>query len=104
MFKTIVLPFISFVLALTLLAAPVVPFLDKQEGKSMMYGSAEEEESGEKENAETKFDETIVFVSFYTDSSGHQIFQKQPKDFSGYLFPTSDHTVEILDPPPRKLI
>ncbi len=70
----------------------------------MILGAAEEEKSNKKEETEKKFDEMDAFFKYFLELANHQVNQKAQLDFLGYIFPTSDYTVEILDPPPRKLV
>lgn len=96
-------PFVSVLLICSLLAAPVIPFLDKELSKSLVL-SAEEEKSSKKEESEKKFDEMDFFVKNYFTDASEFLLQKQDYTTAGYLFPVMEYTVEILDPPPRKLI
>lgn len=70
----------------------------------MILGAAEEENSNKKEETEKKFDEIDAYFKYFIELANHQLFQKTQLYFLGYIFPTSDYTAEILDPPPRKLI
>jgi len=103
-FKVILFPIISFLLILSISISPVIPLLDKELGKTMILGAAEEEKSNKKEETEKKFDEIDAYFKYFLELADHQVSQKTQLDFLGYIFPTSDYTVEILDPPPRKLI
>jgi hypothetical protein len=69
----------------------------------MVISAAEEENNGNNGETDKKFDEIDAYIKYYLEIANNPIFQQQNADGSGYLFPISDHTVEILDPPPRKL-
>ncbi|MHA7863282.1 hypothetical protein [Flagellimonas marinaquae] len=103
MLKTIVHSIISLLLISALTVSPLIPFLDKELGKTMVISAAEEENNGNNGETNKKFDEIDAYIKYYLEIANNPIFQQQNADGSGYLFPISDHTVEILDPPPRKL-
>lgn len=103
MLKTIVHSIISLLLISALTVSPLIPFLDKELGKTMVISAAEEENNGNNGETDKKFDEIDAYIKYYLEIANNPIFQQQNADGSGYLFPISDHTVEILDPPPRKL-
>ena len=103
MFKVILFPIISLLLVFSISISPIIPLLDKELGKTIILG-AEEENSNKKEETGKKFDEIDAYFKYFVELANHQLFQKTQLDFLGYIFPTSDYTVEILDPPPRKLI
>ena len=103
MLKTIVHSIISLLLISALTVSPLIPFLDKELGQTMVISAAEEENNGNNGETNKKFDEIDAYIKYYLEIANNPIFQQQNADGSGYLFPISDHTVEILDPPPRKL-
>ena len=98
-----VFPFVSILLICSLLAAPIIPFLDKELSQSLLL-TAEEEKSSKKEEAEKKFDEMDFFIRNYFAFSSEFLAQQQDFTAAGYLFPVMEYTVEILDPPPRRLV
>ncbi len=86
-----------------LLVSPIVPFLDKELGKTMVLGSAEEEKSSKKEEAEKNFDELDLYLKNFYELSFYQAAQKFNVFSTDYVFPTVEYNLEILDPPPKKL-
>ncbi|WP_156102212.1 hypothetical protein [Muricauda sp. MAR_2010_75] len=103
MLRTIAFPFVSVLLIFSLLASPLIPFLDKEFSKTLVL-SAEEEKSSKKEESEKKFDEKDFFIKNYFAVSSDFLAQDKHYTTAGYLFPVLEYTVEILDPPPRRLI
>lgn len=101
--KTILYPIISLLLILTISASPVIPLLDKELGKTIAVTGAEEEK-GNKIITIKKFDEEDTFNKYVFESNHQPISQEHTIGFLGYFFSISDYTMEILDPPPRKLI
>ena len=89
---------------LAISASPIIPLLDTELGKTNVVGAAEEENNNKKGDMEIKFDELDAYFKYFSEFSSNQIFEVQSKNFLAYLFTTSDFTLEILDPPPRKLI
>jgi len=102
--KTLVFPILSILLMGCFLASPLIPFLDKELGKTMVFGSSEEEKSSKKEEAEKNFDELDLYLKNYNDISFFQVPQQRTLCSLGYVFPTLELSMEILDPPPKKLI
>ncbi|MBO6533815.1 MAG: hypothetical protein JJ885_06695 [Muricauda sp.] len=103
MLKTIVHSIISLLLISALTVSPLIPFLDKELGKTMVIGAAEEENNGNNGETNKKFDEIDAYIKYYLELVNNPVFQQQNQDHIGYLLPISDYIVEILDPPPRKL-
>ena len=103
MLKTIVHSIISLLLISALTVSPLIPFLDKELGKTMVIGAAEEENNGNNGETNKKFDEIDAYIKYYLELVNNPVFQQQNQDHMGYLLPISDYIVEILDPPPRKL-
>ncbi|MBW8242409.1 hypothetical protein K1F50_06315 [Muricauda oceani] len=101
--KTFLYPIIALLLILSISASPIIPLLDKELGKTMVIGSAEEEKSS-KVITIKKFDEEDTFNKYVFESNHQYISQEHNIRFIGYFFSVSDYTVEILDPPPRKLV
>jgi hypothetical protein len=101
--KTIVHSIISLLLISALTVSPLIPFLDKELGKTMVIGAAEEENNGNNGETNKKFDEIDAYIKYYLELVNNPVFQQQNQDHIGYLLPISDYIVEILDPPPRKL-
>ncbi|TXJ93843.1 hypothetical protein [Flagellimonas pelagia] len=104
MLKKLVFPILSMLLMGCLLASPLIPFLDKELGKTMAFGSSEEEKSNKKEEAEKNFDELDLYLKNYIDVSFFQVPQQRTICSAGYVFPSLEFSMEILDPPPKKLI
>ncbi|MFT0714148.1 hypothetical protein [Flagellimonas lutimaris] len=104
MLKALLFPIISFLLILSISTSPIIPLLDKALGKTMILSSAEEEKSSKNEESDKKFDEMDAYFKYFLELASYQIIKTQGIDFLGYIFPTSDYTIEILDPPPRKLV
>ncbi|WP_375325775.1 hypothetical protein [Flagellimonas sp. GZD32] len=104
MLKKLIISLFAIILTGSLLVSPLIPFLDKELGKTMMITSAEEEESNNTEETAKKFDETATYIKYFTELRHEITKQNQQISFSGYLFPTSDFTLEILDPPPKQLV
>jgi hypothetical protein len=102
--KALLFPIISFLLILSISTSPIIPLLDKALGKTMILSSAEEEKSSKNEESDKKFDEMDAYFKYFLELASYQIINTQGTDFLGYIFPTSDYTIEILDPPPRKLV
>lgn len=101
--KTFLFPIISLLLILAISVSPIIPLLDKELGKTMVVGSAEEEKSSKIINLK-KFDEADIYNKYFLELVNQPILQEHSLDFLGYIFPISDYTAEILDPPPRKLV
>ena len=103
MLKNVLHAIISLVLISALTVSPLIPFLDKELGKTMVIGAAEEENNGNNGETNKKFDEIDAYIKYYLELVNNPVFQQQNQDDIGYLLPISDYIVEILDPPPRKL-
>ncbi|NVN17214.1 hypothetical protein GUA46_02585 [Muricauda sp. HICW] len=101
--KTLLFPIISLLLIFALSVSPIVPLLDKELGKTMIIGAAEEEKSS-KTITIKKFDEADTFYKYFFESHNQHFSQDSSMGYLGYIFPFSDYTVEILDPPPRNLV
>lgn len=104
MLKKLVFPILSMLLMGCLLTSPLIPFLDKELGKTMVFGSSEEEKSSKKEEAEKNFDELDLYLKNYNDISFFQVPQQRTICSAGYVFPSLEFSMEILDPPPKVLI
>tara|TARA_R110002012_G_scaffold121510_2_gene271047 strand:+ start:16593 stop:17012 length:420 start_codon:yes stop_codon:yes gene_type:complete len=98
--KSIAFPLISLILVLSISASPIIPLLDEEMGKIMVIGAAEEEST--KVITIEKFDEGDTFFKYFHEIANQQILLDNPMTHLRYIFPTSDCTLEILDPPPRK--
>lgn len=103
MLRLLAIPFISVMLATILMASPFVPLLGRDYCAALIVGSSEEENNSS-ETAPIKNIESKYFLLrhfFPVDAS----FQ-QEKNFNsmGYIFPVLEFTLEILDPPPKRLI
>ncbi|GEM_PF-1087176 len=103
MLKTLVFSILPIMLIGCLLVSPVVPFLDKELGKTLVLGSAEEEKGSKKEEAEKNFDELDLYLKNFYELSFYQTTQKFNICSAGYIFPATEFHLEILDPPPKKL-
>lgn len=103
MLKNVLHAIISLVLISALTVSPLLPFLDKELGKTMVIGAAEEENNSNNGETNKKFDEIDAYIKYYLELVNNPVFQQQNQDHIGYLLPISDYIVEILDPPPRKL-
>ena len=103
MLKNVLHAIISLVLISALTVSPLLPFLDKELGKTMVIGAAEEENNSNNGETNKKFDEIDGYIKYYLELANNPVFQQQNQDDIGYLLPISDYIVEILDPPPRKL-
>ena len=103
MLKNVLHANISLVLISALTVSPLLPFLDKELGKTMVIGAAEEENNSNNGETNKKFDEIDAYIKYYLELVNNPVFQQQNQDHIGYLLPISDYIVEILDPPPRKL-
>lgn len=101
--KTFLFPFISLLLILAISASPIIPLLDKDLGETMVVGAAEEEKSS-KVITIKKFDEADIYNKYLLEWGNQPFLQEHSLGFLGYIFPISDYTLEILDPPPRKLV
>jgi len=101
--KNVLHAIISLVLISALTVSPLLPFLDKELGKTMVIGAAEEENNSNNGETNKKFDEIDAYIKYYLELVNNPVFQQQNQDHIGYLLPISDYIVEILDPPPRKL-
>jgi len=100
--KTIAFPLIAVMLIFSILAPSLIPLLDNDYDIIVLMDNNEEEKSKEKES-EKKFDEKNLFLSSFT-SSDSMFFQNPNQGCNRYLFSNSDFKVEILLPPPRKLV
>ncbi|WP_375587651.1 hypothetical protein [Flagellimonas aurea] len=101
--KTLLFPMISLLLIFALSVSPIIPLLDKESGKTIVIGAAEEEKSSETFTIK-KFDEADTFYKYFFDSHNQHFSLDSSLGYLGYIFPFSDYTVEILDPPPRNLM
>jgi len=88
-------------LILSISASPIIPLLDEEMGKIMVIGAAEEESN--KVITIEKFDGGDTFFKYFQEIANQQILLDNPINDLGYIFPTSDCILEILDPPPRTL-
>ena len=101
--KTFLFPFISLLLILAISVSPIIPLMDKELGEKIVVGDTEEEKSN-KILTIKKFDEADIYNKYFLDLVNQPILQEHSLGFVGYIFPISDYTVEILDPPPKNLI
>ncbi|GAB4517074.1 MAG: hypothetical protein Tsb004_27120 [Allomuricauda sp.] len=103
MLKNVLHAIISLVLISALTVSPLIPFLDKELGRTMVMDAAEEVNNNPNAETNNNFDEIDAYIKYYLEMANNPIFQQQNQDDIGYLLPISDYIVEILDPPPRKL-
>ncbi|NDV41946.1 hypothetical protein [Flagellimonas sediminis] len=103
MLKKLLFSVLPLMLIGCLLVSPIVPFLDKELRKTMVPGSAEEEKSSKKEEAEKNFDELDLYLKNFFELSLYQATQKFDVCITDYIFPAAEYNLEILDPPPKKL-
>lgn len=101
--RRLALPIVSIVMVTILMASPLAPLLGKDYCTLIILGSSEEENNSH-DTAESKvFDGKFFLLKnfFALDSS-----LKQEKQHStlAYAFTVLEHTIEILDPPPKKLV
>jgi hypothetical protein len=101
--KLLAFPIVSVMLVSILMASPFVPLLGREYSTALILGASEEEnnsnETANGKNFESKF---FVFRNFFpVDPS---FYQEQNLTSLGYVFQLMEHTIEILDPPPRKLV
>ena len=102
--KTIAFPFISLLLIFSLLAPSFLPFLEEDQSTSLVLDVDDTEKNNKKEESEKKSDEMDFFIK---NNFVHIIAifaHRQEYNLSGYLFPSLEYTIEILDPPPRRLV
>jgi len=85
-----------------LMTSPLVPLLGKEYCTLMVLGSSEEENNNEISSSKHVDGKYFLLKNFLPVDMSLQ--QEQNLYVSGYIFPELDFTIEILDPPPRKLI
>jgi len=85
------------------MASPFVPLLGKEYCTAIILGSSEEENNGKETTSSKNFESK--FYSLWNFFSVNPSFS-QEKDATAidYVFRVLDYTIEILDPPPRRLI
>lgn len=101
--RRLALPMVSIVMVAILMATPLTPYLGKDYCTLMILGSSEEENNSH-DTAESKiFDGKFFLLKnfFSVDSS---LKQEQQNNTLMYAFTVLEHTIEILDPPPKKLV
>ncbi len=103
MLRLLAIPFVSVMLVTILMASPFIPLLGREYCTALIIGSSEEENNGNETSAIKNFESKYFLLRnfFPVDLS----FQ-QEKNLTSlrYIFPVLEFTVEILDPPPRRLI
>ncbi|WP_318343762.1 hypothetical protein [Flagellimonas baculiformis] len=103
MLKLLAFPIVSVMLVSILMASPFVPLLGREYSTALILGSSEEENNSHEttngKNFESKF---FVFRNFFAVDPYFN--QEQHLSSLRYIFQVMEHTVEILDPPPRELV
>ncbi|MCR9263739.1 MAG: hypothetical protein NXH86_06250 [Flavobacteriaceae bacterium] len=103
MLRLLAFPFVSVMLVTILMTSPLVPLLGKEYCTAIILGSSEEENNSNETTGSKSFESKYFLLRnfFPVDTSFNQ---EQDFNSLGYIFPVLDYTVEILDPPPRRLI
>lgn len=103
MLKLLALPIVSVMLVSILMASPFVPLLGREYSTALILGASEEENNSHETASSKNFDSKFfVFRNFFpVDPSFNQ---EQNLGSLRYIFQVLEHTVEILDPPPRELV
>ncbi|WP_159076274.1 hypothetical protein [Flagellimonas amoyensis] len=103
MLKLLAFPFVSVMLVTILMASPFVPLLGREYSTALILGASEEEnnsnETTSSKNFESKF---LVFRNFFPVDPSFK--QEHNLTSLRYVFQVLEHTIEILDPPPRELV
>lgn len=101
--RILAIPFISFVMVTILLTSSFVPLLGQEYNTAIILGSSEEENNTHDTSSSNTFD-AKYFMSKSFFSANPSLNQEKNDNTSGYVFAILEFTIEILDPPPRKLV
>ncbi len=101
--RILALPFVSAMLVTILLTAPLVPFLGKEYCTAMILGSSEEENNSH-DLGESKIFDGKYFILKNFFSVDPTLNAEHHQNTLDYSFTVLEFTIEILDPPPKKLI
>ncbi|MEW2920495.1 MULTISPECIES: hypothetical protein [Flavobacteriaceae] len=102
MLRLLAIPFVSVILVTILMASPFVPLLGRECCTAMIIGSSEEENNNHEPSTVNNFESKYFLLrNFFPLNSSLQ--QKENLNALGYIFPILEFTVEILDPPPKRL-
>lgn len=101
MSKTKIYCLISTFLALTLMASPLVPLLDRELVKMLVLGAAEEENHSSKEGPSKQLDKNKLLHKFPSQIDGDFFDQIIGRSLHAYQFSVSEHQMETVDPPPE---
>lgn len=101
--RQLAIPIVSMILVAILMTSPLTPLLGKDYCTLMVLGSSEEENNSH-DNLGSKVFEAKYFLLKNFFEIGPSILQEHHLNAQGYEFSVLEHTIEILDPPPRKLI
>ncbi len=101
--RLLALPFVSVILVTILMASPFVPLLGKEYCTAIILGSSEEENNSKETTGSKNFESKFFLLRnfFPVDSI---LNQEKNLDALTYIFRVLDCTIEILDPPPKRLI
>lgn len=96
-------PFISFMLVSILMTSSFIPLLGQEYNTAIILGASEEENNThDTSNSKTFDSKYFVYKNFF--SADLSINQENGDNTLGYVFTILEITLEILDPPPRKLV
>ena len=95
---------ISLSLIFFLVASPVLPFLDRELGKMLILGAAEEEHQTGHDGSKKKLEQNkLLSRSMLRIRGNSQLKNKDPRA-RHYLFSICEFKMETLDPPPENLV
>jgi len=100
--RILAIPFISIFMVSILLTTSFIPLLGQEYSTAIILGSSEEESNNHDTLSSNAFD-SKYFMSKSFFSTGLFLNQDKNNNVSGYTFAVLEFTLEILDPPPRKL-
>lgn len=101
--KLLAFPLVSVMLVSILMASPFVPLLGREYCTALILGASEEENnSNETSNGKSFESKFFVFRNFFAVDPSFN--QEQNLTSLRYVFQVLEHTIEILDPPPKELV
>lgn len=93
---------ISILLTQFLLVSPVVPLLDRELGKMLVLGAAEEENHGSKEGHTKQLDKSKLLHKIPFPIGEGYVDRNVAQKRHPYQFSVSEPWVESIDPPPER--
>jgi len=94
---------ISLCLVFFLVSSPMLPFLDRELGKMLIMGTAEEEHQPGQDGSKKKLEQNKFLSRSVLRFWGNSRFKNKDPRALHYLFSICEFKMETLDPPPEAM-